>query len=303
MDVYVRYWPLILTLFWVTIGCQGPDPSIELLESELRWMEDQLYLMDRQQDNTSSQLESCQRDNRALRNELARLHQSPSSAHDDPQLESIRPGSRRAVEQPYKESDLLPPEIDLGPGEPAFQERGSGAPLIDPDQPEERPGEAGMPASDNFARAPGPVRRIVLNRQLTGGYDFDGSTGDEGVMIVIEPQNSHGQYLPIPGEISVVVLDPTLSGPSARVARWDFDSIETAGLMRRTLVGRGIHLLLPWPNERPDSTQLRVHVRYTAIDGLALRASQDIRVDQLPGSASPVRAASRSRAPTWAPYR
>ena len=48
MDVYVRHALIAIALFLVASGCRGTDSSIELLESELRWMEDQIYTMDRE---------------------------------------------------------------------------------------------------------------------------------------------------------------------------------------------------------------------------------------------------------------
>ena len=66
MDVYVRHVLLLLALSLTLSGCKGADSSIELLESELRWMEDQLYLMDRELANTKAKLDSSQRYNEGL---------------------------------------------------------------------------------------------------------------------------------------------------------------------------------------------------------------------------------------------
>ncbi len=35
-----------VVLLLVVTGCRTPDPTVDLLESELRWMEDNLYQMD-----------------------------------------------------------------------------------------------------------------------------------------------------------------------------------------------------------------------------------------------------------------
>jgi len=46
VDVRCKVWIIVLLLV-AGSGCKSqPNPSIELLESELRWMEDQLYAMD-----------------------------------------------------------------------------------------------------------------------------------------------------------------------------------------------------------------------------------------------------------------
>jgi hypothetical protein len=123
------------------------------------------------------------------------------------------------------------------------------------------------------------VARIRLNPQLTGGYDFDNRLGDEGLLVVIEPQDAAGQYLPISGNVSVRVTDPEQPRTEARVARWDFDEVEAAGHMKKSLFGKGIHLKLPWPAEPPTNRKLRVEVQYATTSGRLLRAQRDITID------------------------
>jgi hypothetical protein len=125
------------------------------------------------------------------------------------------------------------------------------------------------------------VTHIVFNSRLTGGVDLNGRPGDEGLMLVVEPRNADGQYVPLPGEVSIVVLDRSKTGQDARVARWDYESVETSRFLRKTLFGRGIHLELPWPNQPPESERLEVHVRYTTVDGRKLEAEREVQVDPL----------------------
>jgi hypothetical protein len=123
------------------------------------------------------------------------------------------------------------------------------------------------------------VARITLNSRLTGGYDFDGHPGDEGLLVVVEPQNAAGQYVPLPGDLEIEVTDPAQTGPSARLARWTFDSSESAGTIKKSLLGRGMHLQLPWPDHAPKSEKLRVSVRYTPPTGGTFTTHRPIRVD------------------------
>ncbi len=67
MDVYVRHALIAIALFLVASGCRGTDSSIELLESELRWMEDQIYTMDRELAHAQAKLDSAQRYNESLK--------------------------------------------------------------------------------------------------------------------------------------------------------------------------------------------------------------------------------------------
>ena len=226
-------------------------------------------------------------------------------------------------EETFDESDLVIPEIDLGPDDeesstssnpPAIDESvmegseestndatGDQAPAItEPDAdtsegfrvpieplPTQPPADTPEPKVidlEDITRDEVPandirVARIVLNSRLSGGYDFDGKPGDDGLLLVIEPQNTAGQYLPLPGDLTITVEDPRRAGADARVARWDFNAVETVDHMKKTLLGRGIHLKLPWPNQPPDQTTLKVFATYQSTDGRQLDTSRTVRVD------------------------
>jgi hypothetical protein len=296
MDAYVRYSfsvSIVALVCCAPIGCRGPDPSIELLESELRWMEDQLYEMDHQLNIHCAQLDSARRANASLRrqvHDLERQQLTPST----PSSNRAAPSSGRrptpATPPPaFEEPDLTIPEIDYGPSQstPSLKSDGESPP-----EPTEGPSPESAPPPD-FSDPPPSlddvttrdqvdvgVSRIVLNSRLTGGFDFDGLPGDDGLLVVIEPQNAAGQYLPLPGDISIDVVDPSRSGIGGRVASWEFDAAETTPLLKKTLLGRGIHLELPWPDRAPKASRLKVQVSYRSIEGQSHRAEREIRLDR-----------------------
>ncbi len=223
MDAYVRHSLLAVVVCLAPLGCRGPDPSIELLESELRCMEDQLYELDRQVNVHCTQLESCRRYNAALRQQLdesTRRPAAPPAAAEraTPPAAKSTPPQRAAPannEPQIDESDLNVPEIDYGPSQsspepnPTNQRPASTPKGPDTDAPQADVTQADVTQAD---RVDVGVSRIVLNSRLTGGYDFDGRPGDDGLLVVIEPQNAAGQYLPLPGEVSIHVIDPSRSG-------------------------------------------------------------------------------------------
>ena len=311
-------------------GCQsGPDPSIELLESELRWMEDQLYALDRQLDQASAKLEVCQRDNSLMRGQLADVDESSLSG-TNPNIglasdrdgrrsspsrrRSSRPGrgatsrdrrSRSSQDRPSSnrmrddlsddgtsnpfdddelqlpsvdvpgleelEDQLNVPDVDLGPGadpqwlpEPSSPQPSGGSPGADSIPTDPLPNEA-----DNGSRAGDPhrVASVWLNPQLTGGYDFDGQPGHEGLFVVLEPRDAGGRFVAQPGRLAITVTDPLVSNAYKQLARWEFSVAETATCFKQTAVGQGITLKLPWPEQLPRSTQLDVHVQFEASPG------------------------------------
>lgn len=134
------------------------------------------------------------------------------------------------------------------------------------------------PAADNRQ-----VRRITLDRVLTGGWNRDASPGDEGLSVLIEPRDAQGHVLPAPAVVLVELVDPALPGDRARIARWNLSPAELATTYRRTHLGQGFHLRLPWPAEPPKHDRLELFVRYTTDDGRRLEAQLPVHVSVPPG--------------------
>ena len=169
--------------------------------------------------------------------------------------------------------------IDSGAG-------GSSGPMLerDSDRVSSRSGRMSMASRTASARPFTPsgdsrdIDSIALNRVLTGGISADGSNGDRGLLVVVEPRDRAGRSVDAPAEMSIVVIDPALEGNAARVARWDFTPTETASLFRRDGSNRSIHLTTSWPADPPVHNKLHLFVRYVTIDGRKLQADQPIEV-------------------------
>jgi len=300
---------LCITTAVLLVGCRSRmDPSVDLLESELRWLEDQVYLLDDQLQQTCAQLASCRRENETLRQTLEQGSTTPaiSNSYADPNATGKKGASSppqpvprgknnappptiprrvnpKSTEEPPSQpsiDELQPPNVELGePGPPPAALNGEGGlnrfgassditHFLTRTQ-RQTDGEA-MP---EMIPTDLHVDRIVLNRQLTGGYDFDDRPGEEGLFVVIEPQNRQGEYIPVAGPLTLWVTDPSDSSHhAAKVAQWTFSSVETGQTLRRSVVGRGIHLQLPWPGKLPDRPQLTVHASYETSDGRRLDA-------------------------------
>lgn len=98
----------------LAVGCQALDPSVELLESELRWMEDQLYMMDRQLDKCCQQLQKAQLQNQALQKQLDEK-QSPASSSTSAGSKGGKPKSNNQSDPDELNLDELEtPDVDLG---------------------------------------------------------------------------------------------------------------------------------------------------------------------------------------------
>jgi hypothetical protein len=265
-------------------GCRA-NVSHELLERELMANENEIYHLQDTVSEYGARLDSCQRENEALLAELGRS----------------RTGKRGvSAGAATTDEELAPPVVEPGVDGPALPY--DGPPLISPPDPHvpegERTAKAGSagPKSRLAARgkarsaADGPIDNVVtqitLNRKLTGGHNVDGHLGDEGVMVVVEPLNAAGDLVEVPGQVSIVVLDPAVEGEAARIARWDFTSAEATEHLKRTPLGDGLHFDLRWPHAPPVHRVLNLYVRYTTADGRRLQVEKQIEVDP-PGGEEP----------------
>jgi hypothetical protein len=132
------------------------------------------------------------------------------------------------------------------------------------------PGASAQRVDDNRT-----VWQVTLHPSLTGGIG-DSPSGDQGLLVVVEPRDQAGNIVLAAGQTSVALIDPALAGEQARLARWDFSAAETERAMHAGSES-GIHLRLPW-RSAPSHDRLKVFVRYTTRDGRKLQAEQTIAV-------------------------
>ena len=291
------------------VGCRT-DPNVPVLERELRLQEDKIYQLEDQLAEHRAALEAC-RNHSVAPAPAAGLPAPPPADVVGPALTPGGPQEPVATQPPIVElpgrpqtqiPETLqvpkdaPPSLDRPKSPPATKQPNDGpAPATEPGRPGPSAGRTWQKASPTgqvsersrpAATAPqlsqGPVQRILLNPALTGGLNADGKPGDEGLTVLIEPQDGQGRSVSRTAPVSVVVLDRQAHGQTARVARWDFTAEQVAQRMRRTSVGSGIYLELPWPSQAPAHGDLQVYVRYAADDSHQFEADMPVTVE-LPG--------------------
>lgn len=317
-------WLVSLSLFCAVIaGCQsGPDPSIELLESELRFYEDQLFMQKRDIDRLTAQIDSCRRYNAALKRELKGGSNGSSTPSVGGSSNSTIPNDE------FDESDLQLPDIVVGDEElvepePAGFDDGADE-AIEPEPADINEGDDtssdldqldfdDLESDSAFRSEVGQPRiaKIVLNKRLTGAYSDVRHLGADGLSVVIEPQDDQGEYVSLPGEVTIEAYSQK-NGSNQRICRWDFDEVEVSAHLRESLFGKGIHLRLPWPVEPPNSKKVRLVVNYTRPNGDVLLAKKDITIQTPPFKdfevarvAAETEAAAEQTAerPEWTPKR
>lgn len=283
-------------------GCRV-DPAIPLLEREL-------YRKEREINRLQWQIEDLQ----DMLNSGESRPAARENASDDQESDT---GSRRS-RRGSNGSSVKPPVAEL-PGQPstevpdALKSPAGSLPSGIPEVPEHLRGPSSNKSSDDgpaldgservssrpasISMIAGPaasaipfnpsgdssrVTSIALDRMLTGGISSNNRSGDQGLLVVLEPRDASGRMVDAPADINVALLDPAFQGDAARIARWNFTAAETASLFRRTGTGGAIHLAMAWPENPPKHNKLHLFVRYLTADGRKLEANQPIEI-ALPG--------------------
>jgi hypothetical protein len=262
------------------LGCKSHG-NTELLERELRCQEDRIYRLEDELDDKCYALEASRRENDVLKKEMAGGDRGPGAGP------STAPP---AIEAPTIET----PKFEFVPKSqgsetledaPRFEDEGlEEAPKFESPTPSspsaDRPGLLLQQATKRTALT-GDARHIaklVLNRQLTGGWNPNGKHGDEGIFVAFEPRDNQNKLVEAVGDVSIVVLDPLQTGAAARVARWDFTTDEAAMHFRKGPLGQGLQFELPWPSSPPVSSDLRLFVRLKTPDGRKVETDTKIRI-------------------------
>jgi hypothetical protein len=269
-------WIVLLLMCGAAWGCRSRDSDRQLIHREMRLLEDEIYYLEDELEASYARLESCRRENDALRKELGG---SDGDGLNEPDVE-LRPPRINLpklpnIERPADDGDSAPP---FEPGQTSDESD---------DDPEVRLAPPGFSQQRGRRSASRRLAEVRFNRRLTGGYNADGHPGDEGVLVVLEPRNADGRLVEAFGDVTLFVNDPALPADERTVARWSFTADEIAARFKETPMGTGVHLRLPWPNDPPRHESLELLVRYAPAAGSELVARRTIDVDlQAPLEAS-----------------
>ncbi len=262
------------------VGCRR-DPYVDLyfdmLNAEKRVLEDRLFDAEYNYERALRELQACRTRSEPTPSRESRDEDDwrapPIEAPDLPEIE-LPPGFSRSD---VRWSDRRAYPVGTGVANQfsdTSDERGIVRTGVDKTQPSTA--AAPRPATDQRVVA------IDLNSRHTGGIELDGTPGDDGISVLIEPRNAAGQFVAKPGAISIVLLDPLQRDEQARFARWDFDLSAARRMMKTQGADRGLHVQVPWTDAPPTTDRLHLFVRYETEDGRVLESQREI-VLRLPG--------------------
>jgi len=282
-------------------GCKTPTSQI-LLERENFQQEKTIEDLKDQVDDAEHDLAQCRSENIALKQKLGISGALPASGSP---LILTPPDVTAPSSHPSSPSLFQPPKIDRGteaPSEdspappshsPAAPDKQSSDQWIPPKQPSPEKTDLALPdagatrSSYEEENSPSAVRiaiiRLLTNGHQFGGHNADGTTdvaafGDNGLQVAFSPRNAQNHAVAVEGSVAMVIVDPAISGPEARVARWDFSPEEAKAHYRGTLFGKAYRFDLMWPHGPPQHERLKLFVRFMRPDGQRLEAEQTIHV-------------------------
>ncbi len=99
---------------------------------------------------------------------------------------------------------------------------------------------------------------------LSGGDDYDGQPGHDGITIYLQPVDANGDVLKIAGEARVELFD--LSKPDQnRLAEYKFDADTLRGLWYGKFLTQHYTLKCPWQGAPPGNVDITVRVTFTDV--------------------------------------
>ena len=119
-------WMWFAILILAFAGCRFHDPSIDLLEGELRWMEDQLYIMEGELEGACRELGRCQDAKQQCAERNQQLKQTRQTKSGDGEMSVVEPSETRAkrprIVMPFQgaSEDSAEPVVEL-PDEPVVE--------------------------------------------------------------------------------------------------------------------------------------------------------------------------------------
>lgn len=119
------------------------------------------------------------------------------------------------------------------------------------------------------------VNEIRIDPQMTRGFDSHGKSGDDGIVVAVQPTDQTGEFVPIAAPITVSLIDPSRNGIRQRVGLWKFTSQQVANRFDRQ--NSAFVFRMPWQRNAPINSNLKLFVRFQANDGKR-ETSMDLNV-------------------------
>lgn len=124
---------------------------------------------------------------------------------------------------------------------------------------------------------------IQLSSLMTGGLDFDGEPGHDGLSVVLIPHDPDGELVKLPGNIEIEALDPAHPEGAQRIGHWTFDQRDIHEFWHKGVIQSGYQFELPWQTP-PRSDQVLVLAHLSTANGRRFDTTLTVKIDPEPGN-------------------
>ncbi len=125
--------------------------------------------------------------------------------------------------------------------------------------------------------------KIELAR-WSGAYDEDDRTGDDGLVLYIQPIDRDGHVIKAAGELKITLLDLAEPTKPVVIASYEFDVPTTRGLWYGRLMTNHFTVRCPWPPAgEPRNDQITAKVAFTdLLTGVTLTTQRVFTIKSAP---------------------
>jgi hypothetical protein len=115
---------------------------------------------------------------------------------------------------------------------------------------------------------------------VTGGAAFTNKKYDDGIRVLIQPQDKTGDAVKRAGSAELELFDLAITGRDQRLGHWEFTIDQTTKAWVSGLFGISGYLFeLKWPDGKPpEHAHLTLLVRFVTLEGRALSSQKDFDV-------------------------
>lgn len=139
------------------------------------------------------------------------------------------------------------------------------------------------------------VQRIDVG-WLSGGRNWDGTPGDDGIRLYVFPIDQHGHTVKRAGRVDIRLTDEAMPEGERQIGAWKFETAETVRKWTSSPVAYGYQFDLRWQTGPPLHADLTVRVDFAGLGGgrfSATRKLSPVKLPSLPTTAPDTQPRSR----------
>ena len=110
--------------------------------------------------------------------------------------------------------------------------------------------------------------RIIIDK-LSGGANYDGQAGDDGVTVYIKPVDRVGDTIKVAGDVRIQLYDLAAASGQNLIGEYFIPVDQVSKLWHGKLLTNHYTIKCPWPHAPPEHTEITI--RATFVDYLTKR--------------------------------